>query len=76
MHNILQPHNITKNSCSNNQYQDCQSNNEHFLLGRGRIVTEFVSKTDDQHNIVNYNKRLLEDCTKYSAFNFVSIEIG
>ncbi|XP_017086489.1 transport and Golgi organization protein 2 isoform X1 [Drosophila eugracilis] len=53
-----------------------QSNNEHFLLGRGMIVADFVTQTDDQHSILNYNQSLLKDCTKYSAFNFVSIEIG
>ncbi|XP_039959070.1 transport and Golgi organization protein 2 isoform X1 [Bactrocera tryoni] len=50
-------------------------NNENFLLGRGMIVSNFVSSTDDC-NIKTYNAELLADCTKYSAFNFVSIEIG
>lgn len=49
--------------------------NENFLLGRGMIVSNFVSSTDDC-NIQTYNTELLADCTKYSAFNFVSIEIG
>ncbi|EDX01600.2 transport and Golgi organization protein 2 isoform X1 [Drosophila yakuba] len=53
-----------------------QSNNEHFLLGRGMIVADFVTQADEEHNILNYNGSLLKDCTKYSAFNFVSIEIG
>ncbi|XP_050329185.1 transport and Golgi organization protein 2 isoform X2 [Bactrocera neohumeralis] len=43
--------------------------------GRGMIVSNFVSSTDDC-NIKSYNAELLADCTKYSAFNFVSIEIG
>ncbi|XP_018784863.1 PREDICTED: transport and Golgi organization protein 2 isoform X3 [Bactrocera latifrons] len=43
--------------------------------GRGMIVSNFVSSTDDC-NIKTYNAELLADCTKYSAFNFVSIEIG
>ncbi|XP_017086491.1 transport and Golgi organization protein 2 isoform X2 [Drosophila eugracilis] len=45
-------------------------------VGRGMIVADFVTQTDDQHSILNYNQSLLKDCTKYSAFNFVSIEIG
>ncbi|KAM8718831.1 hypothetical protein ACLKA7_001525 [Drosophila subpalustris] len=45
-------------------------------VGRGMIVADYVRQSDDQHNICNYNKHLLADCTKYSAFNFVSIEIG
>lgn len=53
-----------------------QSNNEHFLLGRGMIVADYVTRADEEHSILNYNERLLKDCTKYSAFNFVSIEIG
>jgi len=52
------------------------SNNEHFLLGRGMIVADFVTQADEEHSIQNYNQTLLKDCTKYSAFNFVSIEIG
>lgn len=40
------------------------------------IVADYVRQSDDQHNIGNYNQHLLADCTKYSAFNFVSIEIG
>lgn len=44
-------------------------------VGRGMIVSNFVSSTDDC-NIKTYNAELLADCTKYSAFNFVSIEIG
>ncbi|XP_004527371.1 transport and Golgi organization protein 2 isoform X1 [Ceratitis capitata] len=60
---------------------DNKSNNllllhpEHFLLGRGMIVSNFVASTDDC-NIDHYNSELLAECTKYSAFNFVSIEIG
>ncbi|XP_016949229.1 transport and Golgi organization protein 2 isoform X1 [Drosophila biarmipes] len=53
-----------------------QSNNEPFLLGRGMIVADFVARADEEHSIRNYNRSLLKDCTKYSAFNFVSIEIG
>ncbi|KRF82248.1 transport and Golgi organization protein 2 isoform X1 [Drosophila virilis] len=74
--NILQPHNNTKNSCNSNQNKQRQSNNEHFLLGRGMIVADYVRQSDVEHNIINYNQSLLADCTKYSAFNFVSIEIG
>ncbi|XP_004527372.1 transport and Golgi organization protein 2 isoform X2 [Ceratitis capitata] len=43
--------------------------------GRGMIVSNFVASTDDC-NIDHYNSELLAECTKYSAFNFVSIEIG
>ncbi|XP_036342544.1 transport and Golgi organization protein 2-like isoform X1 [Rhagoletis pomonella] len=49
--------------------------NEHFLLGRGMIVSNFAASKDDC-NIQGYNSELLSECTKYSAFNFVSIEIG
>ncbi|XP_062139078.1 transport and Golgi organization protein 2 isoform X2 [Drosophila sulfurigaster albostrigata] len=45
-------------------------------VGRGMIVADFVRQSDEQYNIANYNQQLLADCTKYSAFNFVSIEIG
>ncbi|XP_017116255.1 transport and Golgi organization protein 2 isoform X2 [Drosophila elegans] len=45
-------------------------------VGRGMIVADFVTRSDDQHDIVEYNQSLFKDCTKYSAFNFVSIEIG
>ncbi|XP_030379069.1 transport and Golgi organization protein 2 isoform X2 [Scaptodrosophila lebanonensis] len=45
-------------------------------VGRGMIVADYVTSSDESHNIVNYNKGLIADCTKYSAFNFVSIEIG
>ncbi|XP_020805387.1 transport and Golgi organization protein 2 isoform X2 [Drosophila serrata] len=45
-------------------------------VGRGMIVADFVTESDEDHNILSYNQRLLKDCTKYSAFNFVSIEIG
>jgi len=40
------------------------------------IVADFVTQADEEHSIQNYNQTLLKDCTKYSAFNFVSIEIG
>ncbi|XP_067641370.1 transport and Golgi organization protein 2 isoform X1 [Eurosta solidaginis] len=49
--------------------------NEPFLLGRGMIVSDFVASTDE-YNIQTYNSKLLADCKKYSAFNFVSIEIS
>ncbi|KAH8411450.1 hypothetical protein KR215_004878 [Drosophila sulfurigaster] len=78
--NILQPHNNNSNNSQHKQrheqQQQQQTNNEHFLLGRGMIVADFVRQSDEQHNIANYNQQLLADCTKYSAFNFVSIEIG
>ncbi|KQS30378.1 transport and Golgi organization protein 2 isoform X2 [Drosophila erecta] len=45
-------------------------------VGRGMIVADFVTQADLEHSILNYNESLLKDCTKYSAFNFVSIEIG
>ncbi|XP_017023026.1 transport and Golgi organization protein 2 isoform X2 [Drosophila kikkawai] len=45
-------------------------------VGRGMIVADFVTESDEEHSIQSYNQRLLKDCTKYSAFNFVSIEIG
>ncbi|XP_017055550.1 transport and Golgi organization protein 2 isoform X1 [Drosophila ficusphila] len=89
--NILQPHNHNSNSLginhcpspkpttSNNRSSHPSrehSNNEHFLLGRGMIVADYVSRTDEEHDILNYNRNLLKDCTKYTAFNFASIEIG
>ncbi|XP_026846026.1 transport and Golgi organization protein 2 isoform X2 [Drosophila persimilis] len=45
-------------------------------VGRGMIVADFVSQFDEPNSILNFNQSLLQDCTKYSAFNFVSIEIG
>ncbi|XP_030563054.1 transport and Golgi organization protein 2 isoform X2 [Drosophila novamexicana] len=45
-------------------------------VGRGMIVADYVRQSEVEHNILNYNQSLLADCTKYSAFNFVSIEIG
>ncbi|XP_032594318.1 transport and Golgi organization protein 2 isoform X1 [Drosophila grimshawi] len=75
--NILQPHNITKNNCcQSNPNKERQSNNKHFLLGRGMIVADYVRQSAGQYDINNYNQHLLADCNKYSAFNFVSIEIG
>ncbi|XP_016991917.1 transport and Golgi organization protein 2 isoform X1 [Drosophila rhopaloa] len=87
--NILQPHNHNSNSTginlcpkpstSNNPTSHPskgQSNNEHFLLGRGMIVADYVTRSDEQHSILEYNQSLLKDCSKYTAFNFVSIEIG
>ncbi|XP_017851061.1 transport and Golgi organization protein 2 isoform X1 [Drosophila busckii] len=74
--NILQPHTNSQNGCNSNQNKHRQTNNEHFLLGRGMIVADYVRQSNPEHNILNYNKSLLSDCTKYSAFNFVSIEIG
>ncbi|KAH8373190.1 hypothetical protein KR009_001621 [Drosophila setifemur] len=65
-----------QNNKSHRQLSKIPSNNEHFLLGRGMIVADFVTQADEQHSILNYNEDLLKDCTKYSAFNFVSIEIG
>ncbi|XP_017466372.1 PREDICTED: transport and Golgi organization protein 2 isoform X2 [Rhagoletis zephyria] len=44
-------------------------------VGRGMIVSNFAASKDDC-NIQGYNSELLSECTKYSAFNFVSIEIG
>ncbi|XP_067641371.1 transport and Golgi organization protein 2 isoform X2 [Eurosta solidaginis] len=44
-------------------------------VGRGMIVSDFVASTDE-YNIQTYNSKLLADCKKYSAFNFVSIEIS
>lgn len=46
------------------------------LLGRGMIVSDYVRNFNTEHGILNYNNKLLNDCEKYSAFNFVSIEIG
>ncbi|XP_022228401.1 transport and Golgi organization protein 2 isoform X2 [Drosophila obscura] len=45
-------------------------------VGRGMIVADFVSQFDEPNSSLNFNQSLLKDCTKYSAFNFVSIEIG
>ncbi|XP_068154475.1 LOW QUALITY PROTEIN: transport and Golgi organization protein 2 [Drosophila tropicalis] len=61
--NILQPH------------QQIPTNNEHFLLGRGMIVADYVKESSKEFSSMNYNRRLLKDCNQYSAFNFVSIEI-
>ncbi|KAH8336203.1 hypothetical protein KR074_010362 [Drosophila pseudoananassae] len=66
----------TTTTSTKTQPMHCPSSNDHFLLGRGMIVADFVAQPDDQHSILNYNQNLLRDCTKYSAFNFVSIEIG
>ncbi|XP_030379068.1 transport and Golgi organization protein 2 isoform X1 [Scaptodrosophila lebanonensis] len=81
--NILQTHNNSLHMSSNNSQinnkhtsMSTKTNNEHLLLGRGMIVADYVTSSDESHNIVNYNKGLIADCTKYSAFNFVSIEIG
>ncbi|EDW00337.1 transport and Golgi organization protein 2 isoform X2 [Drosophila grimshawi] len=45
-------------------------------VGRGMIVADYVRQSAGQYDINNYNQHLLADCNKYSAFNFVSIEIG
>ncbi|EDV38303.1 uncharacterized protein Dana_GF21807, isoform A [Drosophila ananassae] len=66
----------TTTTTSSAKKLNCPSSNDHFLLGRGMIVADFVAKQDDRHSILSYNQDLLKDCTKYSAFNFVSIEIG
>lgn len=58
---------------SNNTTANHHNNN---LLGRGMIVSDYVSSMKEDDNLENYNKHLLADCEKYSAFNFVSIEIG
>ncbi|XP_037937001.1 transport and Golgi organization protein 2 isoform X2 [Teleopsis dalmanni] len=44
-------------------------------IGRGMIVADFVNSTYDSY-IDKYNQDLVSDCAKYTAFNFVSIEIG
>ncbi|EDW36681.1 GL22571 [Drosophila persimilis] len=86
--NILQPNNQNNhNNSHSHSHSHSSSNmsnskrpenndNEHFLLGRGMIVADFVSQFDEPNSILNFNQSLLQDCTKYSAFNFVSIEIG
>ncbi|KAH8235913.1 hypothetical protein KR032_010615 [Drosophila birchii] len=66
----------SSSSNNNSHLSKVHPNNEHFLLGRGMIVADFVTESDEEHSIQSYNQRLLKDCTKYSAFNFVSIEIG
>uniref|UniRef100_A0A1I8N4S6 NRDE protein n=1 Tax=Musca domestica TaxID=7370 RepID=A0A1I8N4S6_MUSDO len=45
-------------------------------VGRGMLVSDYVRNYGEKFDNVNYNQRLVEDCGKYSAFNFVSIEIG
>lgn len=50
--------------------------NNNSLLGRGMLVSDYVRNYGEKFDNVNYNQRLVEDCSKYSAFNFVSIEIG
>ncbi|KAH8356902.1 hypothetical protein KR200_011354 [Drosophila serrata] len=67
---------FSSNNNNNSHLSKVHPSNEHFLLGRGMIVADFVTESDEDHNILSYNQRLLKDCTKYSAFNFVSIEIG
>ncbi|XP_054728162.1 transport and Golgi organization protein 2 isoform X1 [Anastrepha obliqua] len=78
-HNIMHyNHNHNKADTTSNSNPAVTSSilhNEHFLLGRGMIVSDFVTSMDDC-NIQSYNSQLLAECTKYSAFNFVSIEIG
>ncbi|XP_065366330.1 transport and Golgi organization protein 2 isoform X2 [Calliphora vicina] len=44
--------------------------------GRGMIVSDYVRNYSKDFDNVNYNQQLVDDCSKYSAFNFVSIEIG
>ncbi|EDW48778.1 GM17622 [Drosophila sechellia] len=84
--NILQPHNHNStgiNLCpkpttsNSNSYRHPNPNqNPNTNPRRGMIVADYVTRADEEHSILNYNERLLKDCTKYSAFNFVSIEIG
>ena len=50
--------------------------NNNSLLGRGMIVTDYVRNYSKDFNNDNYNQQLVDVCSKYSAFNFVSIEIG
>ncbi|XP_065366329.1 transport and Golgi organization protein 2 isoform X1 [Calliphora vicina] len=50
--------------------------NNNSLLGRGMIVSDYVRNYSKDFDNVNYNQQLVDDCSKYSAFNFVSIEIG
>ncbi|XP_023291252.2 transport and Golgi organization protein 2 isoform X2 [Lucilia cuprina] len=44
--------------------------------GRGMIVSDYVRNYSKDFDNTNYNQKLVNDCSKYSAFNFVSIEIG
>ncbi|XP_037816799.1 transport and Golgi organization protein 2 isoform X1 [Lucilia sericata] len=50
--------------------------NNNSLLGRGMIVSDYVRNYSKDFDNTNYNQKLVNDCSKYSAFNFVSIEIG
>lgn len=50
--------------------------NNNSLLGRGMLVTDYVKNYGERFDNLTYNNDLLADCSKYSAFNFVSIEIG
>lgn len=47
--------------------------NNNLLLGRGMIVSDYVASNDS--TIEDYNQNLVADCIKYSAFNFLSIQI-
>lgn len=64
----------TTNDYNNSTLIPVHNNNS--LLGRGMIVTDYVRNYSEDFNNVNYNQHLVSDCSKYSAFNFVSIEIG
>ncbi|KAH8271142.1 hypothetical protein KR018_005554 [Drosophila ironensis] len=68
--------NLSSSNLIKSHHHSRPPSNEHFLLGRGMIVADFVAKNDEHHGIGAYNRNLLKDCAKYSAFNFVSIEIG
>ncbi|XP_013109379.2 transport and Golgi organization protein 2 isoform X1 [Stomoxys calcitrans] len=65
----IDPHPLT---CPQSSLQ----HNNNSLLGRGMLVSDYVSNYTEGFDHVNYNRSLLADCSKYSAFNFVSIEIG
>lgn len=68
---------LTSKSTTTTTHQHLQlHHNNNSLLGRGMIVSDYVRNYTDDFSHVNYNRQLVEDCQKYSAFNFVSIEIG
>ncbi|XP_075158707.1 transport and golgi organization 2 isoform X3 [Haematobia irritans] len=45
-------------------------------VGRGMLVSDYVRNYTEGFDNVSYNRQLMAECSKYSAFNFVSVEIG
>ncbi|XP_075158705.1 transport and golgi organization 2 isoform X2 [Haematobia irritans] len=85
------PRNAVVNGCENrtghnsntivqldlHQHQtSVQHHNNNSLLGRGMLVSDYVRNYTEGFDNVSYNRQLMAECSKYSAFNFVSVEIG